>query len=161
MARVIHTTKQGCIIEFDKGKFDDWCVYVTGDNVPRHAPTDVQYFTMLDTLGKIHGHQQIYNDFVVFYQMTNSTINAHILQTIQQLSSKYGNDSHEIEKWFTVIYAGMIAEENKQYTILKKRIKRLGMYQVLIERKDPRIAAYFSKGKRWKELDSLMRTKGF
>ena len=66
-----------------------------------------------------------------------------------------------MEIWLNVLYAGMIAEENKKNAILKKRIKRLGMYQVLIEQMPPEQAAVFSKGKKWKELDQLMATKGF
>ena len=57
--------------------------------------------------------------------------------------------------------AGMIAEENKVNMILKKRIKRLGVYQVLMDNFPPSEAANFSKGKGWRELDSIMKAKGF
>jgi hypothetical protein len=66
-----------------------------------------------------------------------------------------------IDIWFTVIYAGMVAEENKKNAKLKKRIKRLGMFQVLIEKKSAEYAANFSKGKKWKELDTIMLSAGF
>ena len=66
-----------------------------------------------------------------------------------------------IQQWFTVIYAAMVAEENKAYTILKKRIKRLGMYQLLVLRWSIEEATTFSKGKKWKELDSIMTGFGF
>jgi hypothetical protein len=55
----------------------------------------------------------------------------------------------------------MIAEENKKNAILKKRIKRLGIYQVLIEGMKPEVAAVFSKGKKWRELDKTMLERGF
>ncbi len=55
----------------------------------------------------------------------------------------------------------MIEEENKQFAILKKRIKRLGMHQILIDNLDPEVAANFSKGKKWRELDNLMKLRGF
>jgi hypothetical protein len=55
----------------------------------------------------------------------------------------------------------MVAEENKEHAILKKRIKRLGLYQVLVENMEPEQAAIFSKGKKWTELDKLMKEKGF
>jgi hypothetical protein len=55
----------------------------------------------------------------------------------------------------------MIAEENKENAILGKRIKRLGMHQVLIENMKPEEAAVFSKGKKWKELHRLMKKRGF
>ncbi len=42
-----------------------------------------------------------------------------------------------MEIWFNVLYAGMVAEENKENAVLKKRIKRLGMHQVLIDGLEP------------------------
>jgi hypothetical protein len=80
---------------------------------------------------------------------------------ITVLSRFYNADAAEMELWMNVIYAGMIAEENKENAILKKRIKRLGMHQVLIDGMKPEEAAVFSKGKKWKELDEIMRSKGF
>ena len=84
-----------------------------------------------------------------------------MLNLITRLSDDYGTAAEEMDIWFSIIYAGMIAEENKANAILKKRIKRLGMHQVLIEGLDPNLAANFSKGKKWKELDALMRERGF
>jgi hypothetical protein len=73
----------------------------------------------------------------------------------------YSNHVEEADIWFTVIYAGMIAEENKANAVLKKRIKRLGMYQLMIQNINPEVAANFSKGKNWRELDVLMKQYGF
>ena len=160
MARIIKKINNGSIIEYDRGKFDDWCVFLTRVGEYRYAPTDIEYFTKLSNLGKIYAHKKIYEDFLKIYKPTNSTINDTILEFITDIANEYGEHSFEIDIWFTVIYAGMVAEENKQYAILKKRIKRLGMYQVLIERKSPDYAANFSKGKKWRELDSIMRPLG-
>ena len=77
------------------------------------------------------------------------------------IRDSYGSDAFEVKKWFTVIYAGMIAEENKAKAILKKRIKRLGMYQTLVEQMPAAEAAIFSKGKKWRELDNICRQLGF
>jgi hypothetical protein len=55
----------------------------------------------------------------------------------------------------------MIAGENKTNAILKKRIKRLGMHQILIEDLDADYSGNFSKRKNWKELDVLMKERGF
>ena len=62
---------------------------------------------------------------------------------------------------FTVVYAGMIAERNKRYAILKERIKRLGMYQILMLSYKAEEAANFSKGKKAKELDLICKEYGF
>ena len=66
-----------------------------------------------------------------------------------------------MDKYFTIFYAGMIAEENKKHAILKKRIKRLGLHQILIEDADPKYAATFSEGKKWRELDVECTNRGF
>ncbi len=80
---------------------------------------------------------------------------------ITEVTSDYGNDSLEMDILFTIIYAGMVAEENKANMVLKKRIKRLGMHQSLIENTPADYAANFSKGKKWRELDTLCRQRGF
>jgi len=77
------------------------------------------------------------------------------------LSQDYTDVWVEMDTWFTVIYAGMIAEENKANAILKKRIKRLGMHQLLLENFKSEEAANFSKNKKWQELDIIMKQKGF
>ena len=160
MTRIIKKIKNGSIVEYDRGKFDDWCVFLTRAGEYRYAPTDTEYFTKLSNLGEKYGRKKIYEDFLKIYKPTNSKINNAILKYITDIASEYGEHALEVDIWFTVIYAGMVAEENKQYAILKKRIKRLGMYQVLIERKSPGYAANFSKGRKWIELDSIMRPLG-
>lgn len=50
MVRKINQFSHGGFIEFDKGSFDNWCVYVTRANGERFAPTDIQYFSRLKTL---------------------------------------------------------------------------------------------------------------
>ena len=161
MPTKINQFNHGGFIEFDRGKFDDWCVYVTRANGERFAPADVQYFSRLKKMGEIYGASQIYTDFLTIYNRTNAQINDDVLKLIAFLSQHYKNDILEIEIWFNVLYAGMVAEENKEHAIFKKPIKRLGMYQVLVENMEPEKAAIFSKGKKWTELDKLMKGKGF
>lgn len=159
MSRLIKNVRSRNVVEFDNGSFDNWCVYLTRPGQKRYAPRDTEYFSKLRQLGNIYGHQKIYNDF--YYTRTNRNIDADVLDLITQLTEPYGNDAEEMDIWFSVIYAGMVAKENKANAILKKRIKRLGMHQVLIEGLDANYAANFSRGKKWKELDLLMKQKGF
>lgn len=161
MPRHIKTISDGSIIEYDSGSFDDWCVYLTRDGEPRYAPTDIQYFNELNDLSDIYGRNRIYDDFVRIYTPTTAVINPAILTSITEIAQSYGDHAIDIDIWFTVIYAGMVAEENKARAILKKRIKRLGMYQVLIGRASGHYAANFSRGKKWRELDAIMREAGF
>ena len=161
MPTLITTFKNSGKVEFDSGCFDNYCVFVTNPGGERFAPTDLQYFTRIKKLAEFYGAQKIYDDFVVFYNRTSQHIDKKVLKLISMLSTFYENHTLETELWFTVLYAGMIAEENKQNAILKKRVKRLGMYQLLIQDKLPEEAAVFSKGKKWRELDKLMQSYGF
>jgi len=161
LARLIKNIRNRNLVEFDKGLFDQWCVYLTRHGLQRYAPKDTEYFSILNNLGNTFGKAKIYNDFTVFYNLTTYKVDNTILECITTLSNDYESSAEEVDIWFTVIYAGMVAEENKVNAILKKRIKRLGMHQVLLENIEPETAANFSKGKKWKELDALMKTKGF
>jgi predicted RND superfamily exporter protein len=161
MPQKINDFSNGGFIEFDTGCFDGWCVFVTIPASKRFAPTDVQYFTSLKKLSEKFGPQKIYDDFVVIFNRTTKNVDPKVFELITVLSRFYDADATEMELWLNVIYAGMIAEENKQNAILKKRIKRLGMHQVLIDGMLPEEAAVFSKGKKWKELDEIMKVKGF
>lgn len=161
MATLIKQLSNGSIVEFDSGSFDEWCVYLTTSNKQRNAPRDITYFTILKSLGQKHGCKRVYNDFVSIYQLTNKSVSSAVLELITQISHGYLDDSEEIETWFTVLYAGMVAEENKEKAVLRKRIKRLGMHQLLMDGHTPEFAANFSKGKKWRELDAIMREKGF
>jgi hypothetical protein len=157
----IQTFSDGSTLTFDEGSFDNWCVYLQMPNQAKYAPTDLQYFTRLQQLGEIYGHQKIYDDFISFYTQTNHQIDQQILNLIRNISSAYIDNQLEIEKLFTIVYAGMIAEENKEHAVLKKRIKRLGMNQLLLEKLPPEYAVNYSRGKKWHELDQICRAKGF
>ncbi|MCD4833646.1 MAG: lamin tail domain-containing protein [Bacteroidales bacterium] len=162
MARLIKNLKNDRQVIFDTGNFDDWCVYVVESNGIKKAPYDVTYFGDLKNISEHYEEDKVYNDFVEIYNKTSKSIDQNILSLIDRLVSTY-KEEHQvlIEQWFAVIYAGMIAEENKQYAILKKRIKRLGMHQTLKLGYEPRIAANFSKGKKWRNLDTIMKPYGF
>lgn len=161
MPNRINNFGNGGFIEFDSGCFDGWCVFVTLPGRQRFAPADVQYFARLKEIGETFGPQKVYDDFVVIYNRTSKNVDAKVFNLILSLSSFYNEFAEEMELWLNVIYAGMIAEENKEKAILKKRIKRLGVHQVLIDNILPEKAAVFSKGKKWKELDEIMKQKGF
>jgi hypothetical protein len=148
-------------VEFDFGSFDNWCVFLQRHKQERYPPLDIEYFTFFRSMGAIYGAQKVYDDFVSIYHPTSKNIDASILSSIITIADTYSNHVEEAEIWFTVIYAGMIAEENKANMVLKKRIKRLGMYQLMIQNMAPVVAANFSKGKTWRELDVLMKQYGF
>lgn len=161
MSKLIKLVRNLHRVEFDQGRFDEWCVYLQRDGQERTAPLDTQYFEFFRQKGVQYGARKVYRDFVQIYTPTTANIEPRVLNLITSISNTYGNDAEEMDIWFSVIYGGMIAEENKAHMVLKKRIKRLGMHQVMVENMAPAVAAKFSLGKKWRELDALMKECGF
>lgn len=148
-------------VVFDSGRFDDWCVWVVEAGVTRKAPLDITYFTDLKRLDIKYGNHKVYHDFLKIYTVTTKEIQWVTLKLIDEITDSYlEEDKDLIEQWFTVIYAGMIAEENKENAILKKRIKHLGIHQTLVQDLSPEYAANYSKGQSWKVLDDMMKSFG-
>lgn len=162
MATLVKQLRNGRSVIFDTGKFDDWCVYVVENNGNKKAPFDETYFQDLYNISRNYPEDKVYDDFVLLYQQTTKDIDPDVLTLIDDITNTYNeNDKIIVEQWFTVIYAGMIAEENKQFAVLKKRVKRLGMHQVLKLNMPAKDAAKFSYGKKWRELDTIMKPLGF
>lgn len=161
MATLIKEFNDGSLLEYDKGKFDDWCVYLTRPNQRRYAPTDIGYFTSLRELSTIHGARELYDSFVSIYNRTTNQLDAGTLRHISEVCAAYGDNSLDLDILFTIIYAGMVAEERKVNTKLGKRIKRLGMHQLLVEGMTPGIAANFSRGMGWRDIAGECQRRGF
>lgn len=161
MGRTVTTFSDGSRLEYDKGAFDDWCVYLTRPDGLKYAPKDSQYFQRLVDYGAKYGFDNLYEDYVEIYNRTTKNIDEAVLERIKEIADKYGEDALNIAIDFSIIYMGMIAEENKEFTKLGKRVKRLGVHQVLKERMHYDEAANFSRGKKWKELDRICLSKGF
>lgn len=159
--RIVKKLKNNRKVIFDKGSFDDWCVYLVEKNGTRRAPFDVEYFSDLQMLNYKYLERKIYNDFLKIYEATRNTIDQRVIEMINELVENYEEEDHVlIEQCFTVIYAGMVAEENKKHAILKKRIKHLGVYQILVQDFKPEVAANFSRHRKWTELDHIMQEIG-
>ena len=162
MSKLIKDLANNRKVIFDTGNFDDWCVYVVEGNGTKKAPFDIEYFSDLKQLSSNYLNDKIYDDFVHIYDKTTSTIDSDVIKLIDDIVTTYNiEDQAIIEQWFSVLYARMVAEENKQFAVLKKRIKRLGMHQTLKLNFLPQVAANFSKGKKWRELDTVMHALGF
>jgi hypothetical protein len=150
---------------FGKGSFDDWCIHVVSSNKRwMRFPTDVWYFRIVRQWSKERPAKDIYADFVKIYDATTAgskyADTAPVIQLIKEISWNYRDDFEACVIW-TILYMGMIAEENKDGAILKKRIKRLGMHQVLIDNVSPTVAAHFSRGKPVNNLVMECHSRGF
>jgi len=161
VGRVIRTFADGSVLEYDRGKFDSWCVFLTRPTKARYAPLDIQYFADIVDYAVHFSPKLIYQDFTTIYNATTKQIEESTLGLIHDLTQKYGTDALEIEIIFTIIYAGMVAEQNKQFTKLGKRVKRLGIHQVIFDKMLPGQAANFSKGKGWRDIAVECEKRGF
>lgn len=143
---------------FDQGKFDDWCVYLTDTHGNRKPPLDTEYFSFFQEVAHSYGRGIVYGHFKTIFDLTTESIDPTTLEKIKQISLSYKEDIRlDVHKNFVVIYAGMVAEENKQHAILKKKIKRIGFYQAVVLNMSANDAANFSKGKGWRDLLDLYK----
>jgi hypothetical protein len=161
MSELIKKFKCGSILEFDQGRFDGWCIYHTAPGSPRMAIKDIEIFGELELIGWRVGALKLYQEFCYIYLRTNSLLSAKIVAEISDLSLKYGAVSERVDYLLTCLYAGMVAEENKAGAVLRKRVKRLGVHQLLVEERPPSYAANFSRGKPSQELMIECEVRGF
>ena len=152
----------GTLLEQGRGSFDDYCVYLTRPGRKRYAPRDIEYFSFFIEQSKRYTPEKLYSDFVKIYNRTDAKIDYILLSEIDGICEDYQeDDALEFNIWFSVIYLGMVAEELKERAVLKKRIKRLGMHQILFENMSAGDAARFSFGRRVAELAPMCRERGF
>lgn len=161
MGQKIKIFRDGSYLEYDSGKFDKWCVYLTHPDGSRRPPRDVDYFADLKALSEKYGTNRVYQDYVRVYEMTNKQVREQVLKFISQLAERYGIDALKVDIIFSVLYLAMIAEEQKQNTRLGKRIKRLGIHALLIEKQSVQDSANFMRGMGWRDIDALCRARGF
>lgn len=158
---IIRQWSDGTTLRFGAGRFDMWCVLLSNARVANYVPKDWEYFTRLRQLADCHGAEVLYRDFVQIYERTTATLEPSVLALIAQLAVKYAADAARAEVLFSILYATMVAEENKRKAILKKRIKRLAVHQMLLEHMPIAEVVVWSKGKRWPDLDAACRQRGF
>ena len=159
---VVKTFENGSFLEYDRGIFDDWCVYYTDSHGVRNPPKDLDYFKQLQKLSRVYGNKKMYEDFSIIYKITTKIIDKTVLEKITDIASSY-KDEHKlsVDILYTTLYMAMVAEENKANTKLGKRIKMIGVYSLLFESKDVNHATNFMRGMNWRQIDALCRERGF
>lgn len=161
MGKLIKRFENGAFLEYDRGSFDDWCVYLTQPTGSRKPPRDTDYFSALKSYAEMYGVQRIYEDYVSVYELTGKQVDEHSLCAITEIASAYDRDSLQLDIIFSILYMAMIAEKQKKNTRLGKRIKRLGIYVLLLENKSVAESANFMRGMGWRDIDKLCRERGF
>lgn len=148
-------------LEYGPGSFDNWCVYYINGNGNKKPLHDVEYFRQLKTLSLKYGAARIYRDYVQIYDNTHKDVEQKTIDLISTIAAQYEDSRLEIYKVFSELYMTMISEENKKYTKLGKRIKRLGVYILLFEEKNAYVAANFMKGIKAEQISQMCTERGF
>lgn len=151
---------------FSQGRFDDYCIKLDDPSHHRYgiAPTDKKYFSYMKNLSHLYGSDRLYYDFIKIYNCTTASVSQDTLNFIHEISRTYTlspDHSLKIEQLFSILYAGMIAEENREKTHLGKRIKRLGVHLLLQDNLSPQAAADYMRGMAWQKIDAICKQKGF
>jgi hypothetical protein len=161
MPTTIRRYSDGTSVEFDKGKFDNFCVFIRSEDGSRKAPLDVEYFDTLLQFSSKHGVEKVYADFILIYEITQARVTSESLSLIESIANSYESERISFARTLTVIHMGMVAEINKANTKLGKRIKRLGVHRLLNEGLTSAQAANFMRGLSWRDIDTMCTERGF
>lgn len=154
---------------FGYGKFDEWCIYIHGNSGCPKVPTDLWALEILLQWSNKRPAGAIYNDFCRIYELVTDKstyeFTKPVIAMIEAIAFNYPDYIQACVLW-TYFYMGMIAEENKkgpggEKLPLRRRIKRLGVYMVLMEDKTPEFAANYSRGLGADYLDKVCYYRGF
>ncbi len=165
--RVIATFADGSYLSFAQGRKDRWCVYYTAPPAAPIPLLDVQYFQILHELAQAYGADFVYADFVSVYDITTADVDNSVVLYIQNtIAGHYPNDILRAAKVFTTLYMAMVAEFHYVSawgtpSRLTKRVKRLGVYQVLYTDMSVEEAANYSRGGNFHDLNNLCQEYGF
>ena len=101
MGRRVKEFADGSFLEYDRGKIDNWCVYMTNPVGVRKPPLDRDYFSEFKALADKYGTDRVYRDFVTIYDVTKKDIDAAVLEAITRIAAGYGTDALFVDKLFT------------------------------------------------------------
>lgn len=74
MSEVVKVFKDGEILEFSRGKFDDNCIYLIDVGGRKKAPKDMEIFSYLVELSKENKKEDLYSSFVKIYDETQNDV---------------------------------------------------------------------------------------
>ena len=140
-------------LAFDQGYFDNFRVsFYSKNNEYINSPTDVELLSFLKSLQE---------DELTWKRVTYLAKQIHDETKISELNFLERITNLQEQKYYYYLAAAMIAEERKAKAVLKKRVKLLGIYQVLMLNMQPGEAANWSKNKPWREIAKECEKYGF
>ena len=158
--RAFRTFADGSSIGFGRGKIDKFCVFVK-DKTGVRAPLDIEYFQFIHDLAAEYGTLAVYNAFKRIYDVADKELLPEAGSAIDQASERFSESNLKPRFYFSILYLCMVAEQNYPNTRLGKRLKRLGIYQILFEGMAVPEAANWSRGKSWRVIAAECEKRGF
>ena len=150
----------GYKMRFGWGNFDKYCVHVY-DTVNRKKwfPLDEEYFQWIYDLSMVFGVDNVFDDFLLLYENVDvDSTNNDCYYLTKGLDLHY--PSIDTQHWWMIFYMTMYAECVKKGAILKKRIKLLGVYNILYDGYSIPYVVKYMRDMSWYELDDLMYERG-
>ena len=150
-------TDNNYLFWFGEGNIDEWCVYCVKPNNRTWFAYDHEYLSWIRKMGKFHGEEKVYTSFCKIFDNVSYDYNMNDgYQIVHEVSKEYNNTDH-FWAWF---WMTMIAEERKENAILGKRIKRLGVYNILFDKYKLKHIVKYMVGMKWYDLEDLMIERG-
>lgn len=161
MLREVKRLRNGTVFSYGMGSYDEWCVYESNLEVRAKRVGDHDYFKKIRELGNIYEISDVFKTFCSIYNRTTTEINENILKDISETCEQYEDDYDKAEYAFCLLYLSMVAEMNKEYSRLGKRVKGLGIHQLLFQKMKIHDIANFTRGKKWFEVAAACERYGF
>lgn len=122
---------------------------------------DKDYFTSLECLKNEYGRDLVYSSFSTIYTGVCGDWTRKDRERCYLLCEKTSKDYNKptLLLWIT-LYMTMLAEEKKENTILGKKIKRLGVYNLLYDEYPVDYIVKYMRNMRWYKLKELMIERG-
>jgi hypothetical protein len=145
---------------FTRGAFDSWRVtFLNSEGKQTYSPKDTAFFDYFLSLTEYgNTRREIFNIIKRMSKKISKGMEVdfdHLKKDIY----KYAEELHipeeeqlKFEKAMMSVLAAMLSEEQKAFTKLGKKLKLLGLHQVLIGKMEPKVAANWSRGKPWQEI---------
>lgn len=148
----------GLKIYYSRGRKDNWLVnYETMDGSVSN-PLDKNYFKWTTELANAYGREKVWDSFNrIYYSVHKNGWMNDDRELCKKVCIKEANMYEEptLKLWITY-YMTMLAEENMPNAVLGKKIKRLGVYNILWDNYTIDYVCSYMRKKRWWELREMM-----
>jgi len=145
---------------YTRGAFDSWRVtFLDSEGKQTSSPKDTAFFDYFISLTQYgNTRERIFKEIKSLSRHIshNSPTELEYLRDevlmVGELLSIPKEEILKFEKATMSLLAAMLSEEKKAFTKLGKKLKLLGLHQVLIGGMEPKVAANWSRGKPWVEI---------